>query len=389
VEFSLRQEKLFDANRMVSPCQYGGNRGPQVLLIRRTSIPSKNQAGEIQADCLRGFTLVELLVVIAIIGVLVALLLPAVQAAREAARRSQCTNNMRQLGIALQNYHSANGKFPPGDLGGRDPRDITKAGAGSNGTKPNNVPLTPHHVFLLPYLEESARFSAYDRKVDWNKQPRAVLEQITGPLPTYQCPSDEQFTMNVTTGGSNDVNLGDAKGNYGPNWGSFSFSDQYNQNIHTQPSATVNNIERWDDHYRAPSGTGWGAKIAQVTDGTTNTLIMLEMLQAPTEVGGVDRRGRIWNHTGGTYQITTQFPPNTDEGDRTGCVDRPELDLHCWQNVSSYFGVDAWISARSRHSGGVVAAMCDGSAQFVVDDIDLTTWWALSNIDDGAIAELP
>lgn len=358
-------------------------RGPEF----RVSLNSYPIALQRKADR-RGFTLVELLVVIAIIGVLVALLLPAVQAAREAARRSQCTNNMRQLALALQNYHSANKRFPPGDLGGRNPTDITQEGGGHNGTAPNNVPLTPHHVFLMPFLEESARFAAYDRKVDWNKQPRAVLEQITTALPTYQCPSDEQFTMDVTTGGGTDVNLGDAKGNYGPNWGSFSFSDQFNQNIYS-PQSPVNNIERWDDHYRAPSASGWGAKIGQITDGTSNTLIMLEMLQAPSEQGGVDRRARIWNHTGGTYQITTQFPPNTDEGDRTGCVDRPELDLHCWQTVSSYFGVDAWISSRSRHSGGVVAAICDGSAQFIIDDIDLPTWWALSNIDDGQVAQLP
>lgn len=242
-----------------------------------------------------GFTLVELLVVIAIIGVLVALLLPAIQAAREAARRSQCTNNMRQLGIAAQNYHSGNKHFPPGDLGARDPRDIKKQGAGHTGTAPNNVPLTPHIIFMMPYLEESSRFAAFDRKLDWNKQSRAVLEQITGPLPTYQCPSDDHYNMVATTGGANDVNLGDAKGNYGPNWGSFSYSDQLNQNIY-KPATTVNNVERWADHYHAPSGTGWGARIAQITDGTTNTFLMLEMLQTPTEEGGIDQHTHLESH---------------------------------------------------------------------------------------------
>lgn len=98
---------------------------------------------------------------------------------------------------------------------------------------------------------------------------------------------------------------------------------------------------------------------------------------------------RIWNHTEGTYQISTQFPPNTDEGDRTSCVNRPELDLPCWQNVATYFGPDAWLSARSRHSGGVVVAMCDGSSHFVSDEIDLTTYRALSTIDDEVVAQLP
>ena len=333
-----------------------------------------------------GFTLVELLVVIAIIGVLVALLLPAIQAAREAARRSQCTNNMRQLGIAMQNYHSGNKSFPPGDLGYRNPTNIGASRVVNNPSQPGFIPFTPNVVFLLPFLEESTRFNAYDRKLDWDAQPRAVLEQITGTLPTYQCPSDEGQRMLVTTsgGGSSSKDLGDHKGNYGVCWGSVNFMDQYDQSI--MPGENNQNLFTAVDHYRAPFGTGWGARIAQITDGTSNTLAMMEMLQAPSEDGKVDRRARIWNHLAGTYQISTSLTPNSESNDKSGCVNRPEMGLPCSstgpENAAS-------LGSRSRHPGGVQVVMCDASAHFVADGIDPIVWKSLSSIDGGEVAQLP
>jgi prepilin-type N-terminal cleavage/methylation domain-containing protein len=333
-----------------------------------------------------GFTLVELLVVIAIIGVLVALLLPAIQAAREAARRSQCTNNLRQLGIALQNYHSASNKFPPGDLGYRVPGNIPVTRAPNKPpTDPDFIPFTPHLVFMLPYLEESARFNLYDRKLDWDRQLEPVLAQLSGPLPTYQCPSDERQIMEATTGGpTGSVNFRDHKGNYGVSWGSFAFLDQYDQTITGAPSNL--NAFTAEDHYRAAFGTGWGAKIGQITDGTSNTLAMMEMIQAPSVEGQVDRRARIWNHISGTYQISTQLQPNAEGRDRTVCVDRPEMDLPC---TNSAVENTAFISSRSRHPGGVHAVMCDGSAHSITDDVDLLVWKSLSSIDGGEPVQLP
>src|SRR5215210_4645960 len=100
-----------------------------------------------------GFTLIELLVVIAIIGVLIALLLPAVQAAREAARRIQCTNNLKQLGLGLHNYHSANETFPPG--GSRNPYDPPNKTDGSPSWSSWSA-----HALLLPYLEQKPLYDA-------------------------------------------------------------------------------------------------------------------------------------------------------------------------------------------------------------------------------------
>ncbi len=119
---------------------------------------------------LHGFTLVELLVVIAIIGILVALLLPAIQAAREAARRTQCINNLKQYGIALQNYHSTNEAFPPGALMKKSPTDVY---ANANAS-------------LLPYFEESALHNLYDPNEQWENQPPGP---DATPIAIFKCPS--------------------------------------------------------------------------------------------------------------------------------------------------------------------------------------------------------
>ena len=157
-----------------------GASGGDVGSMARNGLNRNRQLSQSVAGQAAGFTLVELLVVIAIIGVLVALLLPAIQAAREAARRSQCTNNMRQLGIAMQNYHSGNRRFPPGDLGYRNPNNIGAARVLKTPGQPGFIPFTPNVVFLLPFLEESSRFNAYDRQLDWDAQPRRAGADHSG-----------------------------------------------------------------------------------------------------------------------------------------------------------------------------------------------------------------
>lgn len=344
------------------------------------------------------FTLVELLVVIAIIGILVALLLPAVQSAREAARRSSCINNMRQLALAHLNYESSRQSLAPGNTFRPSP--------GAPGPR-----RTPNVVFLMPFLEEGPRFSLYDQDEDWDFQSAQILTELGAPLPTYQCPSDEpRIMLNTSAAPGVGGQFNDAKGNYGVNWGSLFAFDQLDDrllgNVPDDATFTVaftsateydpsSNRVKGPGSNMAPFSYNFGARFGQITDGTSNTFLMLEILQAPSEVGEpVDRRGRIWNHLAGSYQVTAYLPPNGTKspytsspnisGDRGPCANRPELDLPC-----SAIGTEKvmHMAARSRHAGGVIVSMCDGSAHFLQEDVDHVTYQRLSVMSDGEPAD--
>ncbi len=322
-----------------------------------------------------GFTLVELLVVIAIIGVLVSLLLPAVQSAREAARRAQCLNNMKQLGLAHQNYHSAKGELPPGNLG-YDPAtgNLWPASQVKSGQRP---PRTPHVLNLLPFLEEQARFESYDQKTAWWQQNAAVISQVLEtPLSGYQCPSAETLQMEGATGAS----IRDFKGNYGPNWGSFFYHDQENEELYGQ---LLDSAGR-EDGRKAPFWLSYGARFAEITDGTSNTLLMMEILQAPSGPGPLlDRRGRIWNEAASSNLVSTYLAPNSGETDFGACTDQPELGLPCTKFLAPESSHS--MGSRSQHPGGVNAVMCDGSVRFFADATDSVAWGLLAMIADDRV----
>jgi prepilin-type N-terminal cleavage/methylation domain-containing protein/prepilin-type processing-associated H-X9-DG protein len=293
------------------------------------------------------FTLVELLVVIAIIATLIGLLLPAVQSAREAARRSSCSNNQKQLGLSMHNYHAAKRSLPPGS------KQFTNA-AGS-------TVRSPTVAFLLPFIEERGRADLYDFKKAWDVQ-LAVVGQL---IPAYQCASDISRMMDTAQGVG-----GDRKGSYGVNWG---------QNTFGQPFTVA--------QAKAPFSTNYGAKFSEITDGTSKTLMLLEMIQAPSDAGQtVDRRARIWNPNGGSYQLMTKFAPNASAADVSFCADRPEIGLPCTPTASD---ASCSMVARSRHAGGVTTAFCDGSVRFVDDGVDLTVWKAASSISQSESVSLP
>ncbi len=307
----------------------------------------------------RAFTLVELLVVIAIIGVLISLLLPAVQAARESARGNSCRNKLKQIGLSLHQYHDAIGQLPLGSQG-------RNSDSARRFNYRSGVIRTAFLIYLFPYLEEGAVYDRYDFKIATNQQTQMVTSPINNRLDIWSCPSDEPFTGQQCEGG----NAQDHKGNYGVNWGQYTFAFQ-SQRCQDERIAP-------DDCHIAPFHLQFGARFGQIRDGLSNTAALVEMLQAPAE-DRCDRRGRIWNDEAGCYQVMFRFPPNTAEPDVTRCTHRPELNLPC--QPKSNFPQDEFISARSRHPGGVHLLLCDGSVHHSADGVDVDVWRAYSTID--------
>jgi prepilin-type N-terminal cleavage/methylation domain-containing protein/prepilin-type processing-associated H-X9-DG protein len=329
-----------------------------------------------QQSCKSAFTLVELLVVIAIIGILVALLLPAIQSAREAARRSQCGNNLRQVALAALNFEQAKKALPPGHR-------MTKVGT--------NVDSLGSWVGqLLPYLEEAALFSQINPKElffmqtsDSGKSDDQQSHHLF--LPSMACPSDPAGTGQQL--GLIDDHYG-ARGNYAANSGwsdpGPGFNDcgiwmndpdwrMINTNGGGYPSCKNGVV------YPSPTGghpvhsalAGYGPflvdrllKLSQIADGTSHTVGFAELLKEP----GRDMRGCL--HWGGGCLYLHSEPPNSSYTDRARycAVDDKDPKAPCSQ-TPDWPGAHK-LAARSAHSGGVNVVMLDGSTHFVADDID-------------------
>jgi len=279
------------------------------------------------------FTLVELLVVIAIIGVMVGLLLPAVQAAREAARRMQCSNNMRQIGLAMHNYHDSMNRFP-----------AARAGC-CFGT---------WNVLILPYIEQG---NVSDLYRNWGGSDTTGPRYSGAPNTTtvtnqrfaaFSCPSDQENSPFSSL----------TNHNYAVNFGN-THSTQTSLN-----GVIYGGAPFISDHLRK-------VQFRDIIDGTSNTLLVGEVRQGQ----GSDLRGFTW--WGDATQFTTYLAINSPLPDRiyTLAYCNPVRGMPC--DVSTTTNPSMFAS-RSQHPGGVNATLADGSARFFSNSIDLNIWRALS-----------
>jgi len=317
---------------------------------------------EIRNQKSRAFTLVELLVVITIIGILIALLLPAVQAAREAARRMQCANGFRQVGIAMHNYHAAHRSFPPGLIMG------TSATPAACGT-----PMGRYYggfswsVFILPYIEQqqvydmvdfiqadspSYGFSYFEPENPANpgKNTRKAGETV---IPAYLCPSDPQGGELVTC----------------CSWDSPNTPEDLRQTnmvgVADSQEFTCDGGNWWPLQYRLADGMmaeRQPCRIADVTDGTSNTLMIGEV----TGGGAGSHLSRFWI----SWNI----------GDTANGINGP-FTVPGGGKLVSHHATDP----SSFHPGGCHFAFGDGSVHFIAETIDSVTLAALTTRAEGDV----
>ncbi len=313
----------------------------------------------------RGFTLVELLAVIAIIGLLIALLIPAVQSARATARRVTCSNNLKQAGLAMLAHSELNGAFPFGQAllmsGSTQPSPIMPSS--SSGQLDRRSWFQP----LLPFVEQQPLadgVAAWAASFGFSGYVTYISLSSTR-VPSFMCPDDPNSgkTQTVTTSSGTSQGF---HGNYVACSGSSTFGSRLSS---TGPTLLndPNNGSQANGMFRASRPV----TAAAILDGLSNTLMLSEILLWPDN-GRDDVRGRYWNTLWLNSSFSTFQPPNTSAFDNMECN---SADPACGTTTST----GRVMYARSRHSGGVCATLGDGSTRFISDSIAADVYRALGS----------
>jgi len=325
-----------------------------------------------------GFTLVELLVVITIIGILIALLLPAVQAAREAARRAQCANNLKQIALAMHNYHTSHREFPMG---------YVDCGAITPGTGSLNANGHTAFAQILSFLEQGNVASEYN--YDERNNSPANKDIVGARIPVYNCPSDN--SAGRTAVHTRHPSLY-SRSNYVFSMGSDTML-RNNRGHHLVVCPYPSSL---NDHDLGTDGAfqfKYGRRISEFRDGTSNTALLSEVLSGhagPWDVS-LPSSQRLWDirgvwayHLIGASGYTHRESPNSSVGDvllgSQNCADFPGGP--CDESAAADWD-ECFASARSRHPGGVQVALADGHVTFYSDTVELLVWRAVSTIAGG------
>jgi prepilin-type N-terminal cleavage/methylation domain-containing protein/prepilin-type processing-associated H-X9-DG protein len=288
----------------------------------------------------RAFTLIELLVVIAIIAVLIGLLLPAVQKVREAAARMKCTSHLKQIGLALHNYHDGNNRLPPGGSGPT---------IGGFAAAPGMTGSIGYTVYILPYVEQDNVYRQMNTTVNYDQSPNLIAAPYL--IPIYQCPSAVVTESGLVTGKTFHY-----PGVAGPKGINPQTGQSYNMTNGTQGGVSHHGI----------LGPNSRVTLTGITDGTSNTFLVGELSWKDANCYRPWTRG--WDSDAMAATKNLVNPLNTVP-----------------YNGSNNFND---VSFGSQHSGGANFLMADGSVRFVQQSIDLNVLKAAASRDGGEILGL-
>lgn len=314
----------------------------------------------------RGFTLIELLVVIAIIAVLIALLLPAVQAAREAARRSQCVNNLKQMGLALHNYESANGAFPPPKIYTHQPYELNDP--------EGRVLNTTGFTMILPFIEQQTLHSAYNfshasaavkssrpANLKLVGDPAVNTTVVSSLVAAYWCPSDVEPEVHNYEGSGVYAHQFARRSNY------MFCASRFNDDVNPATYGGRPPIKE-----RGAFFSDLATRLGDFRDGTSNTTMIGESVQIRHDSSW----GPFWGSGTHTSTHGIVYPPNQSLYPRhmpNAPVPGQKTDL-TW----------AWVLS-SQHPGGVNMLFGDGSVRFIKNSINPVTWWGIQTIAGGEV----